>query len=88
MSNVKPPRLQDLLNLDGYLNPFAGEIIRRYQEFSKALTTIEEKCGGLDSFTRSYQQYGFNVLPDNSVHCLEVNIATHSFLMTTQQPNI
>lgn len=69
--HVKPPKLQELLNLDGYLNPHAGEITRRYQEFVKALDQIEHRCGGLDNFTQSYKQYGFNVLPDNSVHCLE-----------------
>ncbi|KAI1727964.1 alpha amylase, catalytic domain-containing protein [Ditylenchus destructor] len=69
--DVKPPQLQNLLNLDGYLNPFVGEITRRYQEFTKSLKTIEEHCGGLDEFTQSYKRYGLIVQSDNSVHCLE-----------------
>lgn len=42
MNNENPPKLEELLNLDGYLKPFQHEIIRRYQEFSKNLKYIEE----------------------------------------------
>lgn len=43
MSDINvPPRLQDLLNLDGYLSPFQEEIKRRYREFCLALKNIEE----------------------------------------------
>lgn len=40
--NKEPPKLEDFLNLDGYLRPFQNEIIRRYREFSKTLNYIEE----------------------------------------------
>jgi hypothetical protein len=42
MAAYKPPRLQDLLNLDGYLNNYVTEISRRYQVFSESLKRIEE----------------------------------------------
>ena len=38
----------------------------------KFLEEIEtHEPGGLDSFSRSYEQYGIHAMPDGSIHCLE-----------------
>uniref|UniRef100_A0A1I7YBD7 1,4-alpha-glucan branching enzyme n=1 Tax=Steinernema glaseri TaxID=37863 RepID=A0A1I7YBD7_9BILA len=66
-----PPQIENLLALDGYLCPYRGEITRRYQNFSKTLKRIDEELGGLDHFTKGYQEYGLNVKSDNSIICRE-----------------
>lgn len=43
----------------------------RYGIFSSFLDRIENHCGGLDHFTRSYEAFGMVVQPDNSVRCRE-----------------
>ncbi|PAV85395.1 hypothetical protein WR25_09830 [Diploscapter pachys] len=67
---ARPPALDNLLRLDGYLWDFQHEICRRYGVFQEYLKKIEE-CGGMDAFTSSYREYGLHVQPDNSIHGLE-----------------
>ncbi|RWS04362.1 1:4-alpha-glucan-branching enzyme-like protein [Dinothrombium tinctorium] len=67
---VRPPQLDHLLDLDPYLNPFSGEICRRYTEFDAKLKAIEQ-LEGLKKFVRSYKTFGINVREDNSVYCKE-----------------
>lgn len=67
---VPPPNLENLLKIDGYLEPFTDEITRRYNVFKEYESIIEE-CGGWDSFTSGYKEFGMIVKEDNSVHCLE-----------------
>uniref|UniRef100_A0A914XTU5 1,4-alpha-glucan branching enzyme n=1 Tax=Plectus sambesii TaxID=2011161 RepID=A0A914XTU5_9BILA len=67
----QPPHLQRLLDRDGYLNPYKGEICRRYNVFMDYLKRIEEQCGGMDEFTKAYEKYGLIVQKDNSVRGLE-----------------
>jgi len=66
-----PPKLNELLERDPYLKLHEKEIKRRYAEFSKLLTGISEREGGLDHFSRGYERFGLHVAPDGSVTCLE-----------------
>lgn len=50
---------------------FFNMIVFRYGIFSSFLDRIENQCGGLDHFTRSYETFGMVVQPDNSVRCRE-----------------
>ncbi|VDL83379.1 unnamed protein product [Nippostrongylus brasiliensis] len=67
---TRPPELDNLLKVDGYLYDFQTEICRRYGVFSEYKKRIEE-CGGIDRFTQGYKEYGLLVQPDNSVVCHE-----------------
>ncbi|EFO21494.2 hypothetical protein LOAG_06995 [Loa loa] len=66
----RPPRLDNLLKLDGYLWNYQNEICRRYGVFLDYSKKIEE-CGGWETFTTAYREYGVVVMKDNSVRCLE-----------------
>ena len=37
----------------------------------KIVTELNTNEGGVDRFSRAYQEYGIHVLGDNSVKCLE-----------------
>ncbi|CAJ0587268.1 unnamed protein product, partial [Mesorhabditis spiculigera] len=65
-----PPKIDELFQLDGYLQPFRGEIERRYGVFKEYEHKIEE-CGGWERFTQGYKEFGMIVEPDNTVKCLE-----------------
>lgn len=67
---MEPPKLRELLNLDGYLELHKGEIIRRYGCFKHLLSLIENE-GGLEVFCRSYKTFGVHVKEDNSIEGLE-----------------
>lgn len=69
--DVVVPRINDLLNRDGYLKPFENEIKRRYGCFQALLKQIEAGEGGIDKFSRGYEKYGIHVNPDNSITCHE-----------------
>ncbi|VDN03775.1 unnamed protein product [Thelazia callipaeda] len=66
----RPPQLDTLLKLDGYLWNHQSEICRRYGVFLEYSQKIEQ-CGGWEKFTSAYNEYGILVMEDNSVHCLE-----------------
>lgn len=68
---VKPPNLKNLFAIDGYIHLFEKEICRRYTVFSDALNRINNECGGLDKFSRAYEEYGINPQKDGSVYCHE-----------------
>nr|CRZ24851.1 Bm5528 [Brugia malayi] len=69
-SSSRPPQLDNLLKLDGYLWNYQTEICRRYGVFLDYSKRIEE-CGGWETFTTAYREYGVVVMRDNSVRCLE-----------------
>ncbi|VDM06929.1 unnamed protein product [Wuchereria bancrofti] len=69
-SGSRPPQLDNLLKLDGYLWNYQTEICRRYGVFLDYSKRIEE-CGGWETFTTAYREYGVVVIRDNSVRCLE-----------------
>uniref|UniRef100_A0A914ZVN0 1,4-alpha-glucan branching enzyme n=1 Tax=Parascaris univalens TaxID=6257 RepID=A0A914ZVN0_PARUN len=66
----RPPQIDNLLKLDGYLWNYQNEIARRYGVFLDYSKKIEE-CGGWEAFTSGYREFGINVLKDNSIRCLE-----------------
>lgn len=70
-SSSLKPSLENLFKSDGYLRTHENEIRRRFNEFNSKLTEIQNNHGGLEKFTRSYNEYGFHVLSDNSVRILE-----------------
>ncbi|KAM8976349.1 1,4-alpha-glucan-branching enzyme [Pelodytes ibericus] len=68
---VQVPELSKLLELDAYLKPYKKDYQRRYALFSERLTNIEKNEGGLEKFSRGYQFFGIQVLPDNAIYCRE-----------------
>ncbi|XP_018320680.1 1,4-alpha-glucan-branching enzyme [Agrilus planipennis] len=68
---VEVPEIEALFQRDGYLKTYEREIRRRYACFKDTIEKIEEVDGGLDNFSRSYERFGINVQPDNSVVCRE-----------------
>ncbi|VDK89174.1 unnamed protein product [Litomosoides sigmodontis] len=69
-SDSRPPRLDNLLKLDGYLWNYQNEICRRYGVFLDYWRKIDE-CGGWETFTTAYLEYGVVLMRDNSIRCLE-----------------
>lgn len=65
-----PPQLERLLQLDPYLNDHQHEIKRRYGELTKMITHIELHEGGLNQFSRSYEQFGL-VSVEGGIMCRE-----------------
>lgn len=59
-----------LYETDGYLRSYEGEISRRFSEFTKTVQQINEREGGLDRFSSSYNRYGVQV-KNNSIYWLE-----------------
>lgn len=43
----------------------------RYGIFSRTKNNIEKNLGGYDKFSRSYENFGMKVQPDNSIQCRE-----------------
>ncbi|MFH4980149.1 hypothetical protein AB6A40_006858 [Gnathostoma spinigerum] len=66
----RPPKLENLLELDGWLDKYQNEICRRYSVYLEFCKKIEE-CGGWEEFTTSYRRFGVTVMHDNSVRCFE-----------------
>jgi 1,4-alpha-glucan branching enzyme len=65
-------KVQKLLELDGYLEPFKGEIERRYKCFSDQLERIKQADGDFKQFCRSYTRFGLHWnRHDNSFDGLE-----------------
>nr|XP_039262818.1 1,4-alpha-glucan-branching enzyme-like [Styela clava] len=64
------PRLQDLLDLDPYLNDFKGDIKRRYAVFQKTKDALE-KAEGLRNFITGHRTFGIHQMPDGSIECQE-----------------
>ncbi|VDN55530.1 unnamed protein product [Dracunculus medinensis] len=69
-NSSRPPQIDNLLKLDGYLWNYQGEISRRYAVYLDFIKKIEQ-CGGWETFTTGYREFGMHVMPDNSVRCLE-----------------
>ncbi|KRX26342.1 1,4-alpha-glucan-branching enzyme [Trichinella nelsoni] len=67
----RPPFLNNLLQLDGYLKNYENEICRRYGEFKRLVMQINKEEGGLDKFSRGYEKFGVVVTPENGVFCQE-----------------
>jgi len=68
---VSVPQLDQHLERDPYLRPFEREFRRRYAVFSDSMERIEKELGGIDKFTKAYEEYGIHINSDNSVRCKE-----------------
>ncbi|KAI3648119.1 hypothetical protein MP228_005973 [Amoeboaphelidium protococcarum] len=49
---------------DGYLEPFRGALQHRFGFFKNWLHRIEQGDGGLEKFSRGYEQFGLNYSPE------------------------
>lgn len=68
---TSPPNIKTLLHYDGYLTNYQTEISRRYGVFKEVLARIERDFGGLDAFSKGYEQFGVRVVEGNAIHCRE-----------------
>lgn len=68
---IRPPKFNELLHYDWYLETFTDEFSRRYGIFRDYLNRIDRDEGGLDKFSRGYEKFGIKRMPDNSVYCYE-----------------
>ena len=64
-------QIDKLFQSDGYLTTHETEIRRRFNCFAEKLNQIETVHGGLESFTRSYKEYGVHVQADKSIRVIE-----------------
>ncbi len=71
LRKTEVPRIKDLLTDDPYLQPYEGEIRRRYGVYKSYLEKFETCGESLDEFSRSYQRYGLNVDTSNNLTMLE-----------------
>jgi len=78
-----PPKIDfnKLYETDGYLRTYEQEISRRHSVFSKVVESINEKEGGLDQFSSSYERYGVQVR-NNSIYWLEWVPAAEAVYLT------
>jgi 1,4-alpha-glucan branching enzyme len=56
-----------VLDLDPWLEPFVPAIEHKYNVFKQWKESILAHEGGYDKFTKGYEKFGFNILPDKSV---------------------
>ncbi|XP_078416543.1 1,4-alpha-glucan-branching enzyme isoform X3 [Cetorhinus maximus] len=64
-------QLDELLELDPYLEPYSENLRQRYNKFASLARSIEENEGGLDQFSRGYESFGVNRQPDGGIYCKE-----------------
>ncbi|CAI2723355.1 unnamed protein product [Schistosoma spindalis] len=67
---VNVPNIQNLLQLDPWLEPFKYEIKRRYKCFLDHMKWIND-VSGLEEFTQGYKEFGVHVRDDGSIYCKE-----------------
>lgn len=53
-----------VLQLDPWLEPFKDNLRSRYSKAQEWIQTLEKHEGGLEKFSRGYETYGINVLPN------------------------
>ncbi|CAM4551088.1 unnamed protein product [Leuciscus chuanchicus] len=80
--NVTILHLKSLLQMDPYLKPFEKDFQRRYGLFEKQLALLEKSEGGFDQFTSSYNSYGVQRMPDNSLFFKEWAPAAEALFLT------
>jgi 1,4-alpha-glucan branching enzyme len=57
-------RVDPILQDDDYLRPFQETLEHRVELCDDWITKINENEGGIDQFTRGYEQFGFIVTPE------------------------
>ncbi|XP_052800147.1 1,4-alpha-glucan-branching enzyme-like isoform X2 [Mya arenaria] len=70
-SQIEVPHIETLFKLDGYLTTHEAEIRRRYGCFQSLLKQIDTNEGGLEKFSRGYENFGIHRTPDNGIRMLE-----------------
>lgn len=71
LHETEVPKIDELIQMDGYLKPYEPEIRRRYGCFKEYLSRIDKYEHGLLKFTESYKTYGVHVDDKNNVNVLE-----------------
>ena len=71
MSDSRPPEIDVLFEGDGYLRDFENDIILRWRKYEDVRRVIDEKEGGLATFSESYKRFGLNQRPNGDIECLE-----------------
>ncbi|CAK3854879.1 1,4-alpha-glucan-branching enzyme [Lecanosticta acicola] len=56
-----------VIQLDPWLEPYSAALRSRFSKAQNWIKTIEKNEGGLETFSRGYEKFGFNVLPDNTI---------------------
>ncbi|KAL9059153.1 MAG: hypothetical protein Q9162_001371 [Coniocarpon cinnabarinum] len=56
-----------ILQLDPWLDPFKDALQRRYAKAQDWLGQINAHEGGLEKFSRGYERFGFNVMPNGDI---------------------
>ncbi|CAJ0643016.1 10721_t:CDS:10 [Entrophospora sp. SA101] len=57
----------NIITIDPWLKPFEQAIYRRYSNYKRWIDNINTHEGGMENFTRGYEKFGFNVLPNNTI---------------------
>ncbi|GAA5882786.1 hypothetical protein JCM16303_002455 [Sporobolomyces ruberrimus] len=60
-----PPSKFAVIQEDEYLAPFESAIQHRTDKYSKWIETINAHEGGFEKFSRGYEEFGFQVSPEN-----------------------
>jgi len=69
--DVPVPDIKNLLDRDHGLRPFEHDIRKRYAIFLDWMEGIEQNEGGLEKFSRAYEDFGIHAQPDGSIVCKE-----------------
>nr|XP_020501966.1 1,4-alpha-glucan-branching enzyme [Labrus bergylta] len=80
--NVAIPEFSCLLQMDPHLKTYEKDFKRRYELLQKQLLQLEEAEGGFEQFTRSYQNFGVQRRPDNSLFFQEWAPAAEALFLT------
>ena len=56
-----------IVQLDPWLSPFKDALRSRFSHAQKWLKTINDTEGGLEQFSRGYEKFGFNRLPNGDI---------------------
>ncbi|TGZ77755.1 glycoside hydrolase [Ascodesmis nigricans] len=60
-----------VIKLDPWLEPFRDDLRRRFAKAQDWIDKLDKYEGGLDKFSRGYESFGFQVLPNNDIEYRE-----------------
>ncbi|KAJ6781080.1 hypothetical protein PWT90_03061 [Aphanocladium album] len=60
-----------VIKLDPWLEPFSDALRRRFGKAQEWIRKIDDSEGGLDSYTKGFDKYGFNVLSNGDIQYRE-----------------
>ncbi|KAJ2971086.1 hypothetical protein NQ176_g7866 [Zarea fungicola] len=71
-----------VVKLDPWLEPFSDALRRRFGKAQEWIHRIDHSEGGMESFTRGFEKFGFNVLSNGDIQYREwAPNATEAYLM-------